>query len=614
MAVLKNLLIAVAGTLEHDATQIKKWIDANGGRYSPNVRRGVTHLITGKDAWKQSSDAVQAANKLGVFVVTFEWLEDSLHKRRRLAEKKYTWEYKTQKKKVEKRLKKMGDQADTKQFEDGCEEIKKVTGSGMSKSRRSRPVVRKPKKSTSVLTGDWHTPFVSAADDLARRRKERDEATAKKKAEKEAAKQAEIAKSDRAAAPSMAPSSCSTADNLPSPASGSSHALSTTSFEPGSLACGAQAKKTSLKDLYHYYLDCTGFEYRAILTRCNLRVNEITRYRLSLLETHTKPHAYCTFIEYFPPSAGNTTVSGDACVQALLDFDKTYHEGTAPGIDTYESMNGSQEDDTDARPAALLLPQQGIQHDPEAERLRALLAPRAASPVPLPADRPYKNLIAPQASDFATAWRAFRHAFRDLTLLSWEERLDISKTLYKSRATHFAIEPFVYVRPKHGLPLGLRVQQAGLFQNQTLAPLSEDGSILAHPSPQTQRENDDGYAYNTFALPALSAPLGPGIIGQAIERDVKAARDAAEEAKRRADEAEEARLRKLGLARKAENRKKPNYSRPLFNGINGRPTTDAWGQPKRGEGGVGGLYGSGLVGGGVVKQKRPFPSERKEAW
>ena len=61
MVVLKDLIIAVTGTLEHDATQIKKWVEANGGRYSPNVRRGVTHLITGKDAWKQSSDAVQAA-------------------------------------------------------------------------------------------------------------------------------------------------------------------------------------------------------------------------------------------------------------------------------------------------------------------------------------------------------------------------------------------------------------------------------------------------------------------------------------------------------------------------------------------------------------------------
>jgi hypothetical protein len=219
------------------------------------------------------------------------------------------------------------------------------------------------------------------------------------------------------------------------------------------------------------------------------------------------------------------------------------------------------------------------------------------------------------SSDFATAWRAFRHAFRDLTLLSWEERFDITKVLYKTRASHFNLEPFVYMRPKDGLPIGLRVQQDGLFQNQTLAPLAEDGSTLSHPSPQNRvRENDDGYVYNTFALPGLSAPLGPGIIGQAVARDIKAAREAAEEAKRRADEAEEARLRKLGLPRKFDGKKKPNYSRPLFNGVNGRPTTDAWGNQKRGERGVGEPYGSGLLGGGAVKQRRLFPSERKESW
>jgi hypothetical protein len=608
MAVLKDRIIAVTGALEHDTTQIKKWIEANGGRYSPNVRRGITHLITGKDAWRQSSDAVQAANKLGVFVVTFEWLEDSLHKRRKLAEKQYTWEHITQLKRRERQMKKLGPQASQKQFENGCDEIKKNTGSGTSKSRRPRVVVPKPKKSTSLLTADWHVPFVPAAEALEKKREKREAAKAKREAEEAAAKKTKETNTNRAA--STAPSS-STADNVASPTSATSHALSTTSFQPAPPAPGVQAKKTSLKDLYHYYLDSTGFEYKIILTRCNLRANEITRYRLSILESHTKPHVYCTLIEYFPPGAGHTASSGGACIQALLDFEKTFHEST----NTDASLNDNQEDKTEVLPASLPLPQQGIHHHPESERLRALLAPPTASPVTPPADKPYKNLIAPMSSDFATAWRAFRHAFRDLTLLSWEERFDITKVLYKTRASHFNLEPFVYMRPKDGLPIGLRVQQDGLFQNQTLAPLAEDGSTLSHPSPQNRvRENDDGYVYNTFALPGLSAPLGPGIIGQAVARDIKAAREAAEEAKRRADEAEEARLRKLGLPRKFDGKKKPNYSRPLFNGVNGRPTTDAWGNQKRGERGVGEPYGSGLLGGGAVKQRRLFPSERKESW
>lgn len=612
MAVLKDLIISVTGTLEYDTTQVKKWIEANGGRYSPNVRRGVTHLITGKDAWKQSSDAVQAANKLGIFVVNFEWLEDSLHKRRKLAEKQYAWEHIMQVKRRKRQMDKLGPLASKKQFEDGCEEIKKVTGSGMSKSRRPRVVVPKPRKYTSLLTGDWHTPFVPAAEVLKRKREEREAAKAKKEAEKAAAEKTKEANTNHAT--SSTPSSFSAANNISSPASASSHALSTTSFQPAFPAPGAPAKK--LKDHYHYYLDSTGFEHKIVLTRCHLRANEITRYKLSMLESHTKPHTYCTLIEYFPTGVGNTAMSSGACIQALLDFENAFHEGTSPDTHTDAFLDDIQGDKTEVLPASLPLLQQGIHQHPEAEHLRALLAPPDISSIPPPTDKPFQNLIAPWASDFVIAWRTFRHAFRDLTLLSWEERFDISKVLYKTRAIHLNLEPFVYVRPKNGLPIGLRVQQAGLFQNQTLVPLAEDGSILSQPSSQTHvRENDDGYTYNTFNLPGLNARLGPGVIGQAILREQKEASEAAGEKKRKADEAEELGLRKLGLVRKFDSKpKKPNYSRPLFNGINGRPTTDAWGQQKRGQGDAGGVYGSGLLGGGVVKQRRPFPSERKESW
>lgn len=613
MAILKGLTIAVTGTQDHDNARIKRWIDANGGRYSPRVLSGVTHLITGKDAWKQSSDAVQIAIKLGVFVVTFEWLEDSLHKKRKLAEKQYTWEHIAQMKRMKSQMKKLGPQASKKQFNDGCEEIEKITGSGTSKSRRPRVRISRPRKSTSVLTVDWHVPFVPAAEVLKMKREKRDAVKAKKVAQGAATKKTEEADTDHAA--SNAPPS-STAELVSSSTYASSHALSTTSFQSVSTTPEVEAnKKTSLKDLYHYYLDSTGFEYKIILTRCNLRANEITRYRLSLLESHTKPYVYCTLIEYFPPGAGYKINSGQACIKALLDFEKTVHKGAAPSMAVNAAPDGSQEDKTEVLTASRPPPHQDFHHHPEAERLRALLVPPTASAAPPSADKVYKSLIAPMSSDFATAWRTFRHAFRDLTLLSWEERFDISKILYKRRASHFAIEPFVYLRPKQGLPLGLRVQQDGLFQNQTLAPLSEDGFVLSHLTPQKGlRENDDGYVYNTFNLPSLIEPLGPGIIGQAVSRDIKAACEAAEEAKKVADEAEEVKLRKLGLARKLDGKKKPNYSRPLFSGINGRPTTDAWGKQKNGMRGASGPYGSGLLGGGVEKQRRPFPSERKELW
>ncbi|KAF1349363.1 hypothetical protein EJ07DRAFT_62218, partial [Lizonia empirigonia] len=420
MGALTNLLIAVTGTFPADTSQLKKWIEANDGRYSPHVHKGVTHLITGKDAWKNATDPVQAAAKVGAFIVSYDWLEDSLQKRRKLAESKYTWEYLWQERKRRKQMKKLGTLADTKKFKDGCEEARKVTGTGTSKSRAT---TRKPKPSKSFFFADVvNVPFVSAADELKRRRDER-EAAKSKKAEEAAVKKTEDGKRDQTVSrtPSAALSLTSNTENLVSPCSATSHALSTTSFQTATGPAEPQAKNPSLKDLYHYYLDTTGFEYKIILTRCDLRANQITKYRLSLLESHTKPHMYCTFVEYFPPGA-------------------VFH--AAPSHTDHP------------------LPQQGLHNHPEAARLQSLLVPSISSP--RTSSMPYKSLIAPMSSTFDTAWRTFRHAFRDLTLLSWEERFDITKILYKSRARHFGIEPFVYVRPKNGLPLGLRVQEAGL--------------------------------------------------------------------------------------------------------------------------------------------------------
>ncbi|KAL1601143.1 hypothetical protein SLS59_005295 [Nothophoma quercina] len=610
MAILKHLTIAVTGTLPQEISQLKKWIEANGGRYSPHIRKGVTHVITGKDAWKEATDAVQAARHIKAFVVSYDWLEDSLQKRRKLAEKCYTWEYLWERRKKEREMKKLGYRLDVKKFNEGCEEAKRATGTGTSKKSRPRSVVRKRKTSKSCLIGDMVQPFVSAADDLKRRREEREAAKAHK-AQEGAAKKAETASTTCATstAPSQALSSTPDADSPQSPSSATSHTLSTTAFQPVSPVPGVQAKKSSLKDLYHYYVDTTGFEYKIMLTRCNMRANKITRYRVSILESHAKPNVYCTFVEYFPPGVG-TAVSAEAAesaiIQAVLDFNKTFHEGFDQAEDTPHDSSDDEGLQASAANTFLPLPQQSIHNHPQAAHLRSLLAPSIPSP-----DKPYKSLIAPMGSAFSTAWRTFRHAFRDLTLLSWEERFDVTRVLYKTRACHFNIEPFVYVRPKDGLPLGLRVQQTGLFMNQTLPCKDKEGNIITTLQKEkgkvTLSENDDNYAYNSFNLPALSHPLGSGIICTAVQHDIDAARKAADTARKAAEEAGEARMRRLGLAKKVE--KKPNYYKPLFNGVTGRPTTDAWGRYKRGEGPS---SGSGLAGGGVLKMKRtskPWPYE-----
>lgn len=627
MGALKNLIIAVTGTMKHDNSQLRKWIEANDGRYSPSVRKGITHLIAGEDAWRNSSDAVQAATMLGVFVVDYDWLEDSLQKRRRLAEKAYTWEYKWQARKLRKMLKKLGPAADAKKFLEGCEEAKKATGTGTSKSR-PRVAVRKPKQSKSFFFADVvNVPFVSAADDLKRRREEREGAKAKK-AEEQAAKKTAQAETDRAvsSASSAAKFLSSEAENDASPpTSASSHTLSANSSPPALSVLGAQAKKPSLKDLYHYYLDSTGFEYKIVLTRCNLRANEITLYRLSILESHTKPHVYCTFVEYIPPGTRTTPSSGEACIQALLDFNATFHDDSGTGL---EDTTSSHEDNYDCSPQTHhpLPQQQPTEPHPEATRLNSLLAP------PLPSTaHPFKSLIAPMTSPFPTAWRAFRHAFRDLTLLTWEERFDVSKTLYKTRAAQLGIEPFVYTRPKAGLPLGLRVQEVGmgLFQDPPAPVLvrGERGEVVTaaaaaalagargvaggvagvgEVSEANTDTHDPTYTHNAFSLPSLTPPLTPtsGLIGSALHKEATTARRLyAEKTLLRAQEAEAARLKGLGL-RKSEDRDKEsgkgrgrrNLSRPLFNGVLGRPRVDAWARWK---------------GEGEGKYGRPFPSERR---
>lgn len=612
MGALTNLVIAVTGTLPADTSQLKKWIEANGGRYSPHVHKGITHLITGKDAWKNATDPVQAATKAGAFIVSYDWLEDSLQKRRKLAERKYTWEYLWQERKKRKQMKRLGTLADTKKFEDGCEEARKATGTGTSKSRAA---TRKPKPSKSFFFADMvNVPFVSAADELKRRRDER-EAAKSKKAEEAAVKKNEDGKSDQTISrtPFAALSLTSKAENLVSPCSATSHALSTTSFQTATGPAEPQAKNPSLKDLYHYYLDTTGFEYKIILTRCDLRANQITKYRLSLLESHTKPHVYCTFVEYFPPGAGTAGSGEAACFQALMDYSTTFDAGVAEDSDTAH-ISTCDSEVFHAAPSHTdhLLPQQGLHNHPEAARLRSLLSPSISSPST--SSVPYKSLIAPLGSTFDIAWRTFRHAFRDLTLLSWEERFDITKVLYKFRARHFGIEPFVYVRPKNGLPLGLRVQEAGLFQNQTLPPMDNQDRIVSTPPPNPSlvTENDDGYVYNAFSLPALSQPLGPGIVGAAVQHDDAAALRHAERAALLADEVEAAqRFKNTGLASKSQ--RKPNSAQPLFNSTTGRSTTDAWGRCKNGAGGRR-AGGSELVGGGMVEKRRPFPAERRAAW
>ncbi|KAJ5301363.1 hypothetical protein PENANT_c023G04818 [Penicillium antarcticum] len=74
-----NIHASMTGKFEGGVGEkIPQWIRANGGVFSRDVNPRVTHLITTEEAFKQNVDSVDNAHKLGIKVVTYDWLDDSL--------------------------------------------------------------------------------------------------------------------------------------------------------------------------------------------------------------------------------------------------------------------------------------------------------------------------------------------------------------------------------------------------------------------------------------------------------------------------------------------------------------------------------------------------------
>ncbi|KAH7092097.1 hypothetical protein FB567DRAFT_576561 [Paraphoma chrysanthemicola] len=545
MGILSRLVIATTGALPAESNNIKKWVEANGGKWAPKVVENVTHLIASKEAWTRVTDPVMKAAELNIHIVSYDWLEDSLQGKRKLAEKKYTWEVIKKDKKRKRQLKKLGKLAD---------------GTSVKLPRE-----RKPKKSKSFFFAEQiNTPFVSAKDDLLRRRAERE---AKEAADK-AAKAEKAAKKSSGSADvpieieddTPDPNSSALLPTPPSSVSPARLASKTASPAPSESASNTptpaepQAKTISLKDRYHYYLDSTGFEYKVTLARANPALNNITRYQLSILENHTTPHTYCTLVQYAPPGGVPESTTS-----------------TPKSGNTYASMRNpllnflKQPDPTPATQPSTSTPNQ------EATRLRTLI-----TPAPVANGKPYKTLICPLDSPFAPAWRAFRHAFRDLTLLSWEERFDTAKTLQKVRAKALGVEPYTYSRPMEGMPVGLRVQEAGLYQ---AGVGSGEGLELVVPG-----DAETGYTRNEFSLPGVDEVLGTGLVGAAIKRDEDKIR-----AKEREEERKVQRVMDEEKKRVKEEKKRARrgFNKPLFNFQTGRAEPGAWERNMRGGMGVG---------------------------
>jgi hypothetical protein len=109
MGILKNLTITSAGALAFPPAQLKKWTEAHSGRWVSVPGPGTTHVIASKDAWKKKTDTVRAALDAGAWVVSYDWLEDSLQRGRRLAEKRYEWTFLRQQRKMRREMARLGE-------------------------------------------------------------------------------------------------------------------------------------------------------------------------------------------------------------------------------------------------------------------------------------------------------------------------------------------------------------------------------------------------------------------------------------------------------------------------------------------------------------------------
>lgn len=441
MGVLDKLTIAVTGTHPHDTKQIRSWIDKNNGRYSAVVRKNVTHLIASKEAYKARSDAVRQATDLGIDIVSYDWFVDSLQARRKLSTRRYKWEVLTKERRTRKELKRLGKVADGKKFRDGCERIKELTGSGTSDSAA---VKRKPRKSKSFFFDTASpvippTPFVSAKEDLLRRKAERETAMA----------DGSVASGDDVDEGTPTRTTSSPTVSTPSTSRNESSPIKKPKSLPPSPPppiVQALAKTSHWKDSYHYYHDQTGFEYKLLLVRSDFTTASFSQYHIGLLESHAKPHVYWTIAQYKPTKTSSPVDNAASTIH------------------------------------------------PEAARLQALISPSSSSVSPTPSAS-YQTSLCARNSAFDVAYTVFRHAFRDLTLLSWEERFDPGKTLQKIRAVSLNTEPFVYGRPKPGMPVGLFPQENGLSM-------------------------EDDYVRGTLGLPGMEGGLTKdGAVGASVWRD-----------------------------------------------------------------------------------------------
>ncbi|KAI1660337.1 hypothetical protein F4813DRAFT_400614 [Daldinia decipiens] len=98
--------ITIAGPLGDDWTyeNVARWTTYNGGIFCNVVDKDVTHVLATPEQYKAKTPNIKLAIKYKAHIVTKDWFEDSLYKKRRLNEEDYSLKSIDQKAKSKKEL------------------------------------------------------------------------------------------------------------------------------------------------------------------------------------------------------------------------------------------------------------------------------------------------------------------------------------------------------------------------------------------------------------------------------------------------------------------------------------------------------------------------------
>ncbi|KAJ0118317.1 hypothetical protein J7T55_009100 [Diaporthe amygdali] len=90
MGHLKGVVVCICGDLRSDKDKnktireqftdenIKNWLKYRGGKLVEEVNKTTTHLLCSRSAFKNKDPMVQSARKRGCYIVTYEWLADTI--------------------------------------------------------------------------------------------------------------------------------------------------------------------------------------------------------------------------------------------------------------------------------------------------------------------------------------------------------------------------------------------------------------------------------------------------------------------------------------------------------------------------------------------------------